>query len=74
MPSSTVSTVDESTVVSSSSPSWPKNTMARIEPSSTSAAATRSAIAGSPTPTIWRRTRAGFASGPRKLNVVGTPI
>ncbi len=48
--------------------------MARTDPSSTSAAATRSAIAGSPTPTTWRRTRAGLASGPRKLKVVGTPI
>ena len=33
----------------------------------------RSAIAGSDTPTTWRRTPAGLASGPRKLNVVGTP-
>ncbi len=34
---------------------------------------TRSAMAGSDTPTTWRVTRAGLASGPRKLNVVGMP-
>ena len=30
-------------------------------------------MAGSDTPTTWRVTRAGLASGPRKLKVVGTP-
>ena len=34
---------------------------------------TRSAIAGSDTPSTCRRTPAGLASGPRKLNVVGAP-
>ena len=37
--------------VSSSSPSWPKNTSARSEPSSAEGPTTRSAIAGSDTPT-----------------------
>ena len=31
------------------------------------------AMAGSLTPTSWRRVRAGLMSGPRKLKTVGTP-
>ena len=33
----------------------------------------RSAIPPSATPTTWRRTPAGLAIGPRKLNAVGIP-
>ncbi len=72
-PSATSHTAEVVVVVSSSSPSWPKNTSARSVPSSTRVATMRSAMAASPTPIVWRRAPAGLASGPRKLNVVGTP-
>src|SRR2546429_310548 len=60
-------------VVSSSRPSPPQNTIARSTPSSARVCAMRSAIDGSDTPRTRRRTPAGLASGPRKLNVVGVP-
>ena len=47
--------------------------MACSVPSTRSAPSMRVAIVSSLTPTAWRFTCAGFASGPRKLNVVGTP-
>src|SRR5436190_1368578 len=60
-------------VVSSSRPSAPQNTIATSTPSSARVCAMRSAIDGSDTPRTRRRTPAGLASGPRKLNVVGVP-
>jgi DNA polymerase-3 subunit epsilon len=60
-------------MVSSSSPSWPYTTSARSAPLLASTSIMRCAIAGSETPVTCRRTLAGLASGPMKLNTVGTP-
>ena len=60
-------------MVSSSRPSSPWNTSACAVSSSASTAAMRGAIAASATPMVWWRAPAGLVSGPRKLNVVGTP-
>ena len=51
----------------------PCTTMARGAPLAPSTPSIVSAMAGSLTPTTCRRARAGLASGPRKLNTVGTP-
>src|SRR5262249_38357370 len=73
VPSMSSHTLETVVVVSSSIPSFPQNTIARSTPSSASVCAMRSAIDGSETPSTRRRTPAGLASGPRKLNVVGVP-
>ncbi len=71
-PSTSSCTVLVVVVVSSSSPSSPWNTIACSVPSAAQRAEhRRRPSSASETPTAWRRTRAGFASGPRKLNVVG---
>src|SRR5262249_51937127 len=73
VPSVRSHTVDTVVVVSSSRPSPPQKTIARSTPSSARVVAMRSAIDGPETPRPRRRTPAGLASGPRKLNVVGVP-
>jgi hypothetical protein len=60
-------------VVSSSSPSSPRKTSA-VSPRPASTAAMIGAIRRSEHPTARYAGRAGLASGPRKLNAVGTPI
>ena len=65
--------VDGELTLSSSRPSSAKTTMDRRLPLAPSTPAILGAIAGSLTPTSWRRTRAGLARGPRKLKTVGTP-
>src|SRR5581483_4540990 len=71
-PPCTTQTVDGPVVVSSSSPSSPRNTRAE-QPRSASTPAITEAIRGSATPTASAEGRAGFVSGPRLLNTVGTP-
>ena len=71
-PPCTTQTVDGAVVVSSSSPSSPWNTSAEL-PRPASTPASTGPIRGSATPTAWDRGRAGLATGPRKLNTVGTP-
>ena len=85
MPRSTASTTDSTTsppvashtrvgawVESSSRPSSPRTTIARV-PRSSSACAMTGAIRRSAHPTSWAAGRAGLASGPRMLNTVATP-
>ena len=60
-------------VVSSSIPSAPCTTQARVVPSSISARANSSVNSGRDTPTICRVAPAGLVSGPRRLNAVRMP-
>src|SRR6516162_1793490 len=71
-PSCTTHIEDGPVVVSSSSPSEPWKTRAE-HPRPASTPAMTPPICGSNTPTAWAEGRAGLATGPRKLNTVGTP-
>src|SRR6202035_5108944 len=68
----TTHSVDGPVVVSSSSPSSPRNTRAE-QPRPASTPAITSPIRGSDTPTASAVGGAGLATGRRKLNTVGTP-
>ena len=70
-PPRTSNTTDEPVVVSSSSPSSPRKSLARV-PRRASTSAISGSIRSSETPTTCAVGRAGFVSGPRKLNEVGT--
>ncbi len=65
-------TRDGPVVVSSSSPSFPRNTSPRL-PRLASTPATSGAIRSLATPTAEACTWAGLIMGPRKLKAVGTP-
>ena len=70
-PSRTSNTVDGPVVVSSSSPSSPRNSTARV-PRRASTSAISGSMRASEHPTACANGRAGFVSGPRKLKTVGT--
>src|SRR4051794_6841162 len=72
-PSATTHTVDVPVVVSSSSPSSPRNTRASA-PRAASTPAITGASRASETPTACAAGRAGLVSGPSTLKTVGTPI
>ena len=71
-PSCTTQTLEVVAVVISSSPSSPRNTQAST-PRWANTPAITGAIRGSAQPIAWAPGRAGFASGPSKLNVVPIP-
>ena len=71
-PSCTTQTFEVVAVVSSSSPSSPRNTQAST-PRWANTPGHHRRHPGSAQPIAWAPGRAGFASGPRKLNVVPIP-
>ena len=66
-------TTDSPVVVSSSMPSVPWTTKARLDPRAWSARPTRRTRLGASTPTTWMRACAGLVSGPQRLKIVRKP-
>jgi hypothetical protein len=71
--SSIRATTDSPDVVSSSIPSLPWTTKARLAPSAASVRPTSSTRLGASTPITCARAPAGFVSGPHKLKIVRKP-